>query len=170
MKETKIDFDQFEQRMVILPPPAGNIGGLAAVSGKVAFMRYPNTGSTDNNSSLKIYNLEDREEKTLIDAIGGYEVSADGKKVLVMKDGKPAIVKFEPDQKIDKSLRIEEMEMTVTPQEEWKQIFNDAWRFERDFFMIKTCTALTGKQCMINMLRCCRIASTAPMSTSSSAK
>ena len=37
-------------------------------------------------------------------------------------------------QKFEKPLRIAEMQMMVDPVQEWKQIFMDAWRFERDYF------------------------------------
>ena len=137
-KAVKIDFDQFEQRLVVLPTPAGNLGSLSAVSGKVAYMRYPNTGTGQGGkSSLKFFSLEDREEKTIMDDVNAYEPSADGKKILILKDGQQAIVKFEADQKFEKPLRVSEMQMTINPQEEWKQIFTDAWRFERDFFYDK---------------------------------
>lgn len=62
-KETKIDFDNFEMRLVILPPAAGNIGSLSAASGKVAYERIPNTGSGDEDVQLKYFDFEDREEK-----------------------------------------------------------------------------------------------------------
>ncbi len=37
-------------------------------------------------------------------------------------------------QKFEKPLRIAEMQMAVDPMREWKQIFNDTWRMERDYF------------------------------------
>ena len=63
-----------------------------------------------------------------------YLVSADGKKALVLHQRNLAIVGIAPNQKMTKKLRVNEMEMTLNPKAEWKQIFNDAWRFERDFF------------------------------------
>ncbi len=136
-KETKIDFDQFESRLVVLPPAAGNIGSLRAVSGKVVYERYPNTGSDEENASLKYFDLEEREEKTIIDKIGGYDISADGKKVLIAQEGNFSIIDLAADQKVEKSLAVKDMEATINPMEEWTQIFNDAWRFERDFFYDK---------------------------------
>jgi tricorn protease len=136
-KETKIDFDQFESRLVILPVPAGNIGGLRAVSGKVVYSRYPNSGSTGDQSALKYYDLEKREEKNILDKVGGFEVSADGKKVLVAKDGNYSIIDLAADAKTDKSLPVKDMEANINPMEEWTQIYNDAWRFQRDFFYDK---------------------------------
>ncbi|MCW8984299.1 MAG: PDZ domain-containing protein, partial [Thermoanaerobaculales bacterium] len=35
---------------------------------------------------------------------------------------------------MDKTLATSSMEMIVNPSEEWRQIFNDAWRLERDYF------------------------------------
>jgi tricorn protease len=43
-------------------------------------------------------------------------------------------VEPKPDQKMEKKLATSELEMTVDPVAEWRQIFTDAWRFERDFF------------------------------------
>lgn len=133
-KEVKIDFDNFEGRLVLLPPVPGNLGGLKAAEGKIAYGRYPNSGSGENKMSLKYYDIEDREEKTIIEDINGYEVSADGKKVLVRKGGNYNIIDFAADQKLEKALPVKDMEMTINPQEEWKQIFTDSWRMMRDFF------------------------------------
>ncbi len=137
IKETKIDFDQFESRLVVLPPSAGNIGDLRAVSGKIAYARYPNTGSDGENASLKFFDLEEREEKTILDKMDGYDVSADGKKVFAAKDGSFYVVDFAADQKTEKAIAVAEMEATINPMEEWTQIYNDAWRFQRDFFYDK---------------------------------
>jgi tricorn protease len=133
-KEVKIDFDNFESRLVILPPDAGNLGGLKASEGKIGYARYPNSGSGENKMALKYYDLEDREEKTIIEDINGYEVSADGKKILVRKGDNYNIIDFAEDQKPEKALPVKDMEMTINPQEEWKQIFTDSWRMMRDFF------------------------------------
>lgn len=134
VKEVKIDFDNFEGRLVILPVDAGNMGGLQAASGKIAFGRYPNSGSGDNEASLRFFDMEEREEKTIIEGINGYDVSDDGKKIMVSQGDRYSIIDFAADQKAEKSLPVQDMEMTINPQEEWTQIFNDAWRMMRDFF------------------------------------
>src|SRR5690606_13724756 len=91
-KEVKIDFDDMERRMVMLPPEAGNIGTLRAVSGKVIFIRYPNNGSADEKTTLIYYDLDKREEKTIISDINDFEISADGKKLIVSKNGSYYII------------------------------------------------------------------------------
>jgi tricorn protease len=130
----KIDFEGFEARAVVLPPDAGLYADLKAVKGKVLYRRRPRTGSDSEASPVLFWDLEDREEKTILDNADGYGVSADGKKMIVLANGKVAIVKVAPKQKMDKSLATSSMEMTVNPPEEWRQIFSDAWRLQRDYF------------------------------------
>ena len=133
-KVVKIDFDGFERRLIVLPPKAGNMGRLAAVSGKVLFMRYPNSGSGGGSSELKYFDLEEKEEKSIMSKVNGYELSGDRKKLLIGKGSSWGIVNVKPDQKLEETLALDEMEMMLNPREEWKQIFLDAWRFQRDFF------------------------------------
>jgi tricorn protease len=133
-KETKITLAGFEQRVVILPPVAGNFGGIAAVSGKIIFLRTPNSGSDDKKKPLMHYDLEKREEKTILDDVDMFSVSADSKKVLVGKSGSYPIVDVGENQKLDKKMPTSQLEMTVDPKAEWNQIFTDVWRIERDFF------------------------------------
>lgn len=145
-KEVKIDFDGFEERVVILPPASGNFGNLSAVSGKVVFHRKPNSGSSDKKKPLMFYDLDKREEKTIVDDADAYQISADGKKVLVANKNSYSIADVAPDQKVDKKLPTNQLEMTVNPKEEWKQIFNEVWRLERDFFYDKNMHGVDWKE------------------------
>ncbi len=130
----EINFDNFERRIIMLPPEAGNMSQLAAVEGKVLFMRYPNSGSGGGESALMYYDLKDRKEKTIIKNVSSYRLSANGKKLLVRQGNNAAIIDVGPNKKMDKTIALEEMESTINPRDEWTQIFNDAWRFQRDFF------------------------------------
>lgn len=132
--KVKIDFDNFEQREVVLPPKAGNYGNLTAISGKIIYIKYPNSGSTVKNKSIKYFDFKEREEKTIIPNADSYQISSNGKKLLIKKKGSYFIVDAKPDQKAKKSVPTNQLQMTINPPDEWKQIFNDAWRFERDFF------------------------------------
>lgn len=146
VKEVKIDFDGFEERAVILPPSAGNFGKISAVSGKLIFHRVPNTGSADKKKPVMFCDLDKREEKTIVDDADSYQISTDGKKILIAKQNSFSIVDVAPDQKLDKKLPTNQLEMTVVPKEEWKQIFNDVWRLERDFFYDKNMHGVDWKE------------------------
>jgi tricorn protease len=135
-KEIKvdIDFDGFEQRVVLLPPDPGNYANLSAAKGKVIYLRVPDSGSDEEKRPIVYFDLEEREEKTIIEDADDYLLSADGKKLLVRNNDKIAIIDVKADQKIEKTLATQDMEMTLDPRAEWRQIFNDAWRFQRDLF------------------------------------
>jgi tricorn protease len=134
VEAVKIDLEDFEARAVVLPPKAGQYADLAAVKGKVIYRRQPRTGGDEESSPMLFWDLEDREEKTILDDVDSYAVSADGKKLLVVANGSFAIVDVGPKQKMDTKLATSSMEMMVVPPEEWRQIFSDAWRLERDYF------------------------------------
>lgn len=129
-----IDPDRFESRLVILPVPAGNLNNLSAIDGKIIYHRRPNTGAGGNSSPISFYDLEKREEKVIYPSANRYILSSNGSCLMVQDNDRLGIIKPLPDQKIDKPLRTAEMTMSLTPREEWKQIFNDTWRQYRDFF------------------------------------
>jgi tricorn protease len=129
-----IDFEGLEQRMIILSPSAGNIGNLNTVKGKVTYLRYPNTGTADGQPSVKFYDIEKREEKNILDGAENYWLSANKEKMLVSKGGAYAVIDVSESQKFEKPVRTSEMLMNVDPVKEWKQLFTDAWRLERDYF------------------------------------
>jgi len=129
-----IDQDGFEGRSVALPAAAGNYTDLQAVAGKVIYRRPPRTGSSDKKTPLIAYDLKDRKEQTIIDDADGALVSANGQKVLVRQGRRWAIIDLKADQKIETPLRTAELVMTVDPPAEWRQLFSDVWRFERDYF------------------------------------
>ncbi|MFC0876738.1 PDZ domain-containing protein [Saccharicrinis sp. FJH2] len=135
VEPVKIDMDGFEQRAEMLDIKPGNLGRLAAAEGKLLFVRYPNAGSAEGEKpELKYYDIKEREVKTIVPMVSQYTVTADGKKILVMQNGKMAVIGVGPDQKIEKTVPTQDMAMEVIPKEEWKQIFNDVWRIERDYF------------------------------------
>ena len=131
---TSIDFDELETRLVLLPMDAGNYNSLQAIDGKLIYLQASNTGSESKSQALRFFDLDKRTTKTILPDINGYQLSADAKHLLVAKDGAFFIVAADEGQKMEKKLRTAEMQQWVNPREEWRQIFVDAWRIERDYF------------------------------------
>jgi tricorn protease len=129
-----ITLDGFEARATVLPPKPGNYLDIAAVKGKVILHRGPRTGAGGGDSPLVYWDVAEREEKTIVADADAFALSADGNKLLVLNDSKWAIVDVKPEQKMDEPLRTAEMTMEVDPRAEWRQIFTDVYRIERDFF------------------------------------
>ncbi len=133
VKEVKIDLADFEARAIILPVGSGRIDQIGALPGKVLFRWPPRAGSTSRTSPLSMYDLEARAEKAVVDDVSGYEISADGRKLLIAKGSAWAITNAAENAGAGKGVNTA-LEMTVDPVAEWRQIFDDAWRIERDFF------------------------------------
>ncbi len=131
----EIDFDNIEQRIALLPVKAGTYGNLSAVNKKVIYHDF--TNANGSKPSVKYYDFEKEEEKTIIEDVSDYLLSHDKKKILVYNSEELAIIDVQENQKMEKTLRLDEMEATVEPKEEWKQIFTEAWRLQRDFFYDK---------------------------------
>jgi tricorn protease len=124
VKPVEITVEDFESRLVVLPPKPGNYNNIQATEGKILYQRFPRTGSGEEARSLVYYDLKEREEKTILSDVDGYRLSADGKKLLVWKKQSAAIVDVAPDQKMEKPLQTGELEMMVDPRAEWRQIFS----------------------------------------------
>ena len=87
-----------------------------------------------SKASLKYYDIDKREERTITDDIDNYLLSANGEKVLVQRDNNYAVIAANESQKFEKPLHLSDMQMMIDPKQEWQQIFTDAWRIERDYF------------------------------------
>lgn len=129
-----IDYDGFESRAVELPVGGGRFDTIMAVPGRVLFRWPPRIGARKGNSPLSFWDLEKREEKVILDDCGSAELSADGKKLLVKVGESWGIINVLEGQKLTKPLPLASLEARVDPPAEWRQIFDDAWRIERDFF------------------------------------
>jgi tricorn protease len=133
-KPVEIDFNGFESRAVVLPPPAGNYAGLHAVQGKLLYRRLPRAGSGDTKSPIVYFDFTERAEKPVLEESNGFEVTADGKKMLVAFQNRWAILEIKSPQKFEKPIATADMETVVDPRAEWKQMFEDVYRFQRDYF------------------------------------
>lgn len=69
--------------------------------------------------------------------VDAFALSANGKKLLVMSKSNLSVIDVAPEQKMKDMVPTSGMEAYIVPKEEWKQIFTDAWRLQRDFFYDK---------------------------------
>lgn len=119
-----IDFDGIENRIIVLPIAAGSYRDITATGDNVYYM----------GGGLKMFDLKSKKETKLGD-ISDYEVTADNKKMMVMKDGKYAVVDLpKAEVKVEDYVDMSNMKIWINLKEEWKQIYNECWRQMRDFF------------------------------------
>jgi len=127
-----IDFDGIESRIVDLPIPAASLSDLeAGQDGQIFFLR-----ENDGKKAIQRFDLKDRKAETLLAEADEFEVSSDGKKIVYrLKEawamGSASAKTLTPG---EGKIKVEAIEVRAEPRAEWTQIFNEAWRINRDFF------------------------------------
>jgi tricorn protease len=128
----KVDFDNIERRTLALDIPVRNYSYmLSGPSGSVFIMeRIPNS----RGLTIQKYKLEDNEAKEFISGASQISVSSDGKKMLAQVNGNWQFMDTGgPSGKDGKSLKVD-LQMNLDKTAEWTQMFEEAWRYERDYF------------------------------------
>jgi len=146
----RIDFDGIDQRILALPMPAGNYSSLQAGGpGSLYYLARSEApgrgaGGPDGGAMLRRYDLEKRKDETIQAGVAGYALTHDTKKMIYSTPagtwhivpsgpgapmGGPAMPGAGP-----KALNLDAIEVRVDPEQEWRQIFHEAWRINRDFF------------------------------------
>ncbi len=140
VKPVVIDFDGIAQRVEAIPLSRGNFRNLSAGDGAVFYLNkedgdfnrfeYRGVGSRD----LMRYSFEDREEAVVVKGISAYKLAADGKNIVYRKGKTIGIVGASATESAGDVLNLKGLKIRIDPRLEWRQIFNEAWRMERDFY------------------------------------
>ena len=146
----RIDAENIDQRILALPLPPQNYSRLVAGrAGTIFLVESPSRPGPDPANTLWRFDLTSRKSEKVMEGLGAFEISFDGKKMLYTKgrgenrkwyigssmapargEGGMGAAAGRP----DTPLRLAEMEVLVDPRAEWKQEYNEVWRIERDFF------------------------------------
>lgn len=127
----KVDTDGLADRILALPIETANYGQVYAAGDSVYYGRFK---PMEDAPSLMLYNLADLKEQDL-GKIGGYEVSADGKKMLVQMDRAYGIIDLpKAPVKLETKLDLSGMEAALDLRQEWDQIYQECWRQMKEFF------------------------------------
>jgi len=142
-KPMKVDLDGIENRVVALPIPPGVITQLGAAKDEVIYLSQPISGLSGplpgEASAIHVFDLKGREDKVLLTPANGFAVSADGKKLLYAADNHQFGIldttpPGSPHHPGDSALDLSGMKLEVDPKAEWKEMFDEVWRQERDYF------------------------------------
>jgi tricorn protease len=132
-----IDPDGIQDRITEVPVPASRYYGLS-MNDKYLFWVESEASA---NAKPKLVALEvknkDIASKTLVEDIRGYELSSNGKKLLVQKTDAFYIIDASatPPSELPKSkMDLDNWTLTVNPKQEWRKMLTEAWRMERDYF------------------------------------
>ncbi|MFC2129064.1 S41 family peptidase, partial [Bacteroidota bacterium] len=124
-------------RIAEVPVPAGNYRGLD-VTKKAIYLMTSETGlnAKTHLGLVKISNEKVKLEK-MVEDVRSFIVTENGNKILVRKQNNFYMIDAGTSKVSDissKKIDLSGWHFAITPQEDWKQIFTDAWRMERDYF------------------------------------
>jgi tricorn protease len=136
-----IDFDGISQRILALPLPPANYTGLAAGKrGELFVEQAEGQGSPLGGGgaiNLLKFTLADRKSTPLASNLEYFRLSANGEKYLFRQGQRWGIAATAAPLKPSEGLlNTDAMEVFVDPRQEWKQMFHEAWRIEREYFYL----------------------------------
>jgi tricorn protease len=142
----KIDLEGIQRRIVAFPVSEGIYGRiLGARSGKVLYTRFQNETGGDNGhakGALLVYNFEDQKEETLVSGVQDFDLSPVGEMLVFRSDNRLRVIKAgeKPGEEGGSANRktgwinLGRMKVSVLPGAEWRQMYREAWRLQRDNF------------------------------------
>jgi tricorn protease len=130
-ESTRIDFDNILNRIVDFPIKAGNYGKLdMGKEGELLYVSYANDGV----GTMHKYDMKKRKDSDVME-VDAYFLSGDGKKMLTRKGTTWTISNVGEKPESGKGVvNTADISVKIDPATEWPNIFNEAWRVNRDYF------------------------------------
>ncbi len=135
-----IDLDGIQERLEEVPVSPGNYRNLQ-VSDQAIYLMERGSGLRPKSDlkALKIGN-DSPELKTVVSDLRTYDLTGNRKKMLLRKGSDFYMIKAgssEVKDLAESKIPLKNWKFSITPREEWRQIYTDAWRMERDYFYDK---------------------------------
>ncbi|MFJ3760895.1 S41 family peptidase [Streptomyces sp. NPDC090080] len=147
---TRVDLEGLADRIVSFPVEAGRYSGLRAAKDGVLWLRHPVRGvlgasrahpeDPEPKTELERYDLAQQRIEYLSSDADHFEVSGDGKRVLLWADGKLRVVPSDrrasgdDDSDTNVTVDLSRVRQTLDPAAEWRQMFDETGRIMRDQF------------------------------------
>ncbi|PYQ50602.1 MAG: peptidase S41, partial [Acidobacteria bacterium] len=136
--KTVIDMDGLTNRIQALPlTPASYASLQVAKTGELYYVKRNDIGRGERTpGTLTHYSLSKRKEETALEKVLDFDLSRDGKRMLLrLPENAWSIADI--GEKIDATkhkLAVDKIEVKIDPTVEWREIFDEAWRINRDYF------------------------------------
>lgn len=133
----KIDADGIAHRILAVDVPLRNYTELQP--GPDGYVFYAEAIPNQQGATLHRYNFKDRKAEVYLTGINSASVSNDRKSLLYRSNATWGILgttdnnKKVGDGKLD---GLTSLKLKIEPREEWKQIFKEGWRYQRDFLYV----------------------------------
>ena len=141
--ETRIDLQNLSSRLVALPVAENSYGNLAVdKDGRLYYVRATQPGisvdppGTEEGAedTLMRFDFKEKEAASLLTGLSHFMMSANGSHMLISKSDGTLVVAETGDELEPEKLALDGLKLQINPLEEWTQIFNEAWRMEKEYF------------------------------------
>ena len=141
--ETRIDLQNLSRRFVALPVAENNYGNLAVdKDGNLYYIQFTQPGTsveppgTDQGAAntLVRFDFKEKEATTLLTGLTEFKLSANGGHLIINQSGDSLAVAEIGEELEPEKISLNGLKVQVNPLEEWTQIFNEAWRMEKEYF------------------------------------
>lgn len=140
--------DRIGERIIPVPVPQGSYEGLRTTESALLWLAADTVGTTGDGRAttetkepakrLERFDMLKRETATLVQEVDSFEISADGKRAVVIRAGAvtavPTSGPADPESTERVSVELNRIRVLLNPPSVWRQAFEDAWRLQRDFF------------------------------------
>jgi tricorn protease len=138
-KPVAIDLEGLATRLFKVPAPAGRFESLQTDGQRLYWLSVDNAFDAKRVLRAVAIGRDKPEVKAVMEGVAEYQLSADGKKLLVRKEKENALYVFEAGDKTPEKLEEAKVDLgrwtfSFDPREQWRQMFVEAWRLERDYF------------------------------------
>ncbi|HET7437463.1 MAG TPA: PDZ domain-containing protein [Thermoanaerobaculia bacterium] len=125
-----IDADVIRNRVVPVSVDAGDYAQLRFAKNRLFYL-----AGTGDTKTLRAYDIAERSDRSVIEKISAYALSANGEKLIYRAGTSAGILDANATGKTgDGALHFDNLTMRLDRRAEWKQIFDEAWRMMRDNF------------------------------------
>jgi tricorn protease len=150
-RRIEIDLDGITDRTIGFPVPEARYGRIEGIKGKALFSSYPIDGSRRRDPHeerggrgvIDSFDFENQKQDRLVDGVSDFSIGRDGKTLLYQSGDRLRVLKAgekAPERKDDKPGRengwidLGRVKVSIQPVAEWKQMFQEAWRLQREQF------------------------------------
>lgn len=125
-KGVKIDWEKLDRRIIAMPVPVGNYDAMLAGPKGTVFIQ--------SGPTLSKYIVADKKMEDIVKGGFQYVVSRNGEKLLFKSGDNWRVVSTAKPAGPSEGVVQMTLRMELNRQDEWKQIFYEAWRYQRDYF------------------------------------
>ncbi|WP_405149547.1 PDZ domain-containing protein [Sphaerisporangium sp. NBC_01403] len=146
----EIHFEGIERRVVAFPVPEGRYERVAGMRDKVLFTSFPVEGSRGDefaestSGTLLAYDFVKQKSETLVSDVTDFHLGRDattllyrsGQRLRVIRAGEPPSEDDSPG-RAGGWIDLDRVKVSVCPAAEWRQMFREAWRLQRENFWVQ---------------------------------